>query len=199
MPGLGILLGGWRLLARLPAWTWPFLALLAFGGLQTVRLDGAQLGPWHVAGFKLGPIGMEGWKPKAKRLRGTIDKFAAAQKKARKDALAARAKQEARYRALAERTDHDIQLAKANAMARADRYIAAHRVRCAADTGAAGRADRAGQGAGAKGDHRPGAAAKLAPDLVAVSAADIRICTANTERLIAARKWGLAIAKNPSN
>lgn len=115
-----------------------------------------------------------------------------AQERARAAQQAAMDREQARYDELAERTDREYQASQVEAMSAADRYIAANRVRppsgsVASDTSAAP------QGDGASGDSGPGSPALV--DAVAVSAEDVRICTVNTSRLIAAHLWAVGLAE----
>ena len=63
------------------------LGLLA---VQSIRLEG----------FKIWPIDVEGWKPKAERLQATIDNITAAQDLAEQNARTARLEDEAEYRGI---------------------------------------------------------------------------------------------------
>lgn len=116
--------------------------------------------------------------------------YTEAQRQAAILARQAREAQERRYAEQAEKADHDHELALADAMGRADRFIAAHRVRTA---GAVAR-PASDPGSAAEG-HRPesGDGPGAAPELVAVTPDDVRICTANTTRLEAVREWALGL------
>ena len=94
-------------------------ALIVLLTVQTARIEG----------FKVWPIAVEGWKPKAERLQADLDNVKAAQVVALAKAQAAKDKAEQNYRTLAENTDDQIKQARSAAMASAERYIAAHRVR----------------------------------------------------------------------
>jgi hypothetical protein len=156
--------------------------LAALLAVQIVRLEG----------FKLWPLHMEGWKPKAERLQTDLDNVKRDQKAAADAAKAARLAEEARYRQLAEDTDAKLRQAQSRALDSAERFIVAHRLpaRVAGPTSGAGagsESDRAG------GDHSAGGTADLASDVVAVSAEDVRICTRNTARLVAAHDWAATL------
>lgn len=156
--------------------------LVALLAVQTVRLEG----------FKLWPLHMEGWKPKAERLQTDLDAMKRAQKAAADAAKAARLAEEARYRQLAEDTDAKLQQAQSRALDSAERFIVAHRLPAhvagpASGSGTGPESDRAG------GDHGAGGTAELAADFVAVSADDVRICTRNTARLVAAHDWAATL------
>lgn len=118
--------------------------------------------------------------------RATIAKMEQASQSARQAQLAANLATEARYRAQAEKADHDSQVALADAHAAAARYIAANRVRTNGTDRTSG-ASSAAQGDFAQGGHGPGSAS------VMVSEADILICTDNTARLDAVKAWGDAL------
>jgi hypothetical protein len=93
----------------------------------------------------------------------------------------------AKYRERASNADRNHQTALAAANNAAARYVAAHRLpdRSCAPSGAdpVPAADIAGGGDGAG----------VEAIMVAVSADDVAICSANTARLEAVRQWGVAI------
>jgi hypothetical protein len=156
--------------------------LLALLAVQTVRLEG----------FKLWPLSVEGWKPKAERLQRDLDNVAKAQVTARERLVAAKLKAEADYRNLAERIDDEAEEVRAGALDDAERFIAANRVRCQA-------AGRGSSGAVAAADNRDTGDSQAVPGAaeldgtVAVPAADIRACTVNTLQAEAARAWALEL------
>lgn len=166
---------------------WAALIALAFGillillGVQTVRIEG----------FKIWPLHMEGWKPKAERLQLDLDHIKAAQQVALDKALAAKAATEANYRNLAGRIDTDAKQAHDSAMADADAYIRAHRVRSQAAGSAAGNSLAIAEDHGTGNGQGSGSAPEL--DEVAVSPDDIRICTTNTLQAEAARSWAIQL------
>lgn len=104
-------------------------------------------------------------------------------------ALKAKADAEANYRKQAEEADREHQAELAGANARAERYIAANRVRVQAASSAAGGPPAAPGGSGAQGADRSGEA----PELVTVTPDDVRVCTENTVRLEEAREWALRL------
>ena len=176
------------------------LVVAAIAAVQTVRLEGVKVWPFE----------REGWKPKAERLQAVIDDIDQAQELAAEAARQAKNAQEKRYRQLAERIDDDAKIAEQNALAAADRFIAANRLRCPPDRGLSGGAFAGATNYGAgHGDTRSSSAeldgrrgggpdrTDLArtfagpPELVAVAAEDVRICTANTLQAEAARRWAL--------
>jgi hypothetical protein len=160
-------------------------AVLFFGFCtQTVRLEGFKLWPFH----------MEGWKPMAIRQQDEIARIKAAQKSAAEAAKRARLAQEALYNKLAEEADAKLEAMRRDAQNAAERYIAAHRLPRPAHRPSSG-PGTAGKGDSAQGSDGPGEAPELDADIVSVSADDIRICTANTSRLIAVRQWALALPK----
>lgn len=110
-----------------------------------------------------------------------------AQAEAEAAARKAKADQEARYRAHAERTDANAEKAIADARAAAERYIA--RMRPQGTPGAPGGPAASPDSGSAPDGNRPGGEAEL----VLVSADDIRICSVNTARLEAVRDWSLGL------
>lgn len=155
--------------------------LVALLAVQTVRLEG----------FKLWPLSIEGWKPKAERYERTINELDEKMKAARDDWEAAILKREQAYRDLAQRTDDNAEQALSDAMDAAERHIAANRVRCEGNRGGVSGPTANPEGGSAGGSNRPGGASEL----VAVTENDVRVCTANTIRLEAAREWGLSLAE----
>lgn len=155
-----------------------FVALLAAFAVQTWRLDRAQRDN--------------------STLTATIAQIEAAQKHAADKARLARLEQEARYQALAQRTDEHAEQAQADAMVAARDFIARNRVQCAAAGSAAGRSGTSADSGGPQSADRSGAAAQLdavsdhivgVTDMIAVLESDVLICTENTVRLEAAREW----------
>jgi len=119
-----------------------------------------------------------------------VAEYHAAQDEALARAIAAKNSAEARYRALAQRTDTNARQAQIEAADAATRYIIRNRVQpCPVAGAASGDVAPAGS-ASASGADGPGAGAVM----VGVSEADIRICTENTVRLQAARDWALGLA-----
>jgi hypothetical protein len=106
-------------------------------------------------------------------------------------AVAAKAAQEARYASLAKDADNAHEAQLADARAAAERYIARNRVRPQAASGSTGGTAAPAESGG------PGSAdsAGGAPVMVAVTEADIGVCTDNTLRLEAARDWALSLAE----
>lgn len=171
-------------------------ALVAALAVQTVRVEG----------LKLWPIEVEGWKPRATRLEQTLANVRVAEQLAEAWARQARIDLEARYRAVAERTDIDAREATSVALGDAERFIAAgghaavragaDRLRAETDRGSGGPA-AAGTGDQGTGDPQgAGAPAELdeaGRAFVAVTADDVRICTVNTVKAEAARHWALEL------
>lgn len=96
---------------------------------------------------------------------------------------------EAEYQEKAREADQKHRAELSQAMAAAERHIAAHRVRQGGCGGATGNAGATAQGDGSAGADRSGADAEL----VAVTADDVRICTVNTQRLIDAHNWAISL------
>lgn len=120
--------------------------------------------------------------------RATVAQMELASKQARDAQIAANLATEARYRAQAEKADHAYQIALQDAQRASERYIAANRVRPNGSRSASGAAAPAEGDVAVSGD-RSG----IPPNMVAVTADDVRICTANTLRLEAVRDWGLGL------
>lgn len=133
----------------------------------------------------------EGWKPRAERLQGDLDKIVAAQKQAHDLAHKARLAQEAKSKQKAETTDAHFAETRPLDMALADRFIATHRLRTPAVAGGTGTTGATSQGDGSEGADGPRSTAKLDAGLVAVPEQDVRTCTENTARLVAAHDWAL--------
>lgn len=170
--------------------------LLVLLAVQTVRLDG----------FKLWPLSLQGWKPRAEAAEKTIADIAAAQELARKTARAAREAKEQAYRDIAERIDDNAQGQIDDAMAAAERFIAARGVRAEATGGTGGRTRTCAGSGGAADPARAGGAPELdaAADrgageplipagYVLVPADDVRTCTTNTVKAEAARAFVLEL------
>lgn len=96
---------------------------------------------------------------------------------------------EAEYQEKAREADQKHRAELSQAMAAAERHIAAHRVRQGGCGSATGNAGSAAQGDGPAGADRSGADAEL----VAVTADDVRICTVNTQRLLDGREWAVGL------
>ena len=133
--------------------------------------------------------GKRGANERADRATATLKAdralYTAAQEEAKARAIAAVKAQEARYQEQAANADQSHRQALETAYSALDRYIAANRVRAKAvdrasvGTGEARESDRAESSDG------PGGTA----DMVAVTADDLRICTVNTQRLVAVKAW----------
>jgi uncharacterized Fe-S center protein len=119
--------------------------------------------------------------------------YANAQTEAARIAREALLHQEHIYVTKAQETDHVYQAKLTDADRRANAYIGANRVRGQAAPGVASGAIASAQGSGAQGGERSGAA----PDMVAVTAGDIDVCTTNTVRLEAAREWAVGLENRP--
>lgn len=112
--------------------------------------------------------------------------YTKAQNEANARAIAAVKAQEARYKEQANNADRSYKEALADANSALDRYIATNRVRRAgtADSSPGG-TTASPQGDAAESGDGPGATSFM----VAVTPDDLRICTVNTERLIAVKAW----------
>jgi hypothetical protein len=154
------------------------LAAVGFGVVQTVRLEG----------FKVWPFKVEGALAKVDRLEGELQAILAAQAAAEKLARAQKAANEAAYRRIAEGIDDAFEENLDGELAAAARFIAANRVRCPTPARGASRTIATAGDSGAESLGGGSRAAELdaaggdpvLPDLVAVPADDVRICTVNT-------------------
>lgn len=159
-----------------------FAALLIVAAVQTARIEGFGIWPFKVKGYA------EKLADAAERER----RIAVAQDKALKKAIEARNKVEREYADLATKVDTHANEQTAQWAGPVERFIAANRVRCPANT--------PGGPAAAAEDHSPGSGqeAGAAPivDAVAVTADDVRICTANTLQAEAAREWAIGLEAN---
>lgn len=142
-----------------------------------------------------GPLGIgfafEGWKPRAERLQRDLDNVTAAQEVALERALEAKHRAETKYLNLADRIDNEADQARAGALDDAERFIRANRVRCEAAGGSSSGTVAAAEDHSAQGSDR----SSPAPELVAVTEDDVRVCTVNTTRLEAVREWALELEK----
>jgi len=117
--------------------------------------------------------------------------YTAAQEEAKARAIAAIEAKEAEYKDKANAADLSHAKALADAAGRTERYIAANRVRAETVGGAS-----SGTIASAQGDNPGGSVGSgESPFMVAVTPDDVRICTVNTERLIAAKAWADSLSK----
>lgn len=173
----------WLTGLRLPA-AWLVAAAFAlFGIVQTVRIEGLRIWPLRITGLLT---------ERDDAIKGRADDRAAyvsAQELARQRNEQAIAKREADFRALADQKDKEYATELADAQSIAERYIASHRLRSPAPQDGVGSAPALGQDRGTGGAVGPGDA----PELVGVTADDIRICTENTSRLEKAREWALGL------
>lgn len=123
-----------------------------------------------------------------KVLRSTEVAMRAAEREATANQIAANQAQEARWAAQSRKVDHDYQTALDRSQRAADSYIAANRVQrhgasCPGGGDTVPRADTAGSADSASAE----------AEMVTVTPDDIKICTANTERLSSARDWALGL------
>lgn len=155
-------------------WALPLLALLAWG-VRVDHLRGVYKSRWQAVSTEYDAFKV-----------AIIDKTA--QALAAQKAVTAAKEQEWKDKADAADKAHDQALG--DAMARADRYIAANRVlRQAGGGSAAGGACAAAEDHDAGGPDSPGGDAEL----VAVTAKDVRVCTVNTQRLQDAHDWAAGL------
>lgn len=158
-----------------------FVVLVAMLAVQTARIEGFGIWPFKVKGY-------------AEKLADAAERearIAVAQDEALKKAIEARNKVEREYADLATKVDTHANEQTAQWAGPVERFIAANRVRCPANptggTAASAEGDRAGSG------EKDGAAPVV--DAVAVTADDVRICTANTLQAEAAREWALGLER----
>ncbi len=100
---------------------------------------------------------------------------------------AQKAAADARQAANTQRTNDATQPARKAALAGADRYAATHRVQCPAQVAAT--RDASGNLPGPSPDSGRAETAPPAPDMVAISRADLDACTLNTVDLWLAYEW----------
>jgi len=166
---IGLLLARWRLPLSIAA------AVAAFGLIAA---------SWHYR---------SAYHAEKALRRADRASYANAQTEAARIAREALLHQEHIYVTKAQEIEHEYVVKIADARSLADRYIAAHRLRIQAAAGNASGAIASAQGSGAQGADRSSAA----PGMVAVTAADIGVCTDNTTRLEAAREWALGLESRP--
>lgn len=173
------------LLDRL-TWRVGFIAAAALAVLlgigvttQTIRIEGINLWPLRIEGFKAANA----------RLTLDLDRVKEATELADAKARAAKVAAEAEYQRKAEETDAKYQVQLADMRGRAARYADAHRVRPQAVAGARGRAAAPAEGQRAEGADRSGSDAEL----VAVTRADFDTLTENTLRLQQAHEWACGL------
>lgn len=155
-------------------WALPLLALLAWG-VRVDHLRGVYKSRWQAVSTEYAAFKV-----------AIIDKTA--QALAAQKAVTAAKEQE--WKDKADAADKAHEQALGDAMARADRYIAANRVlRQTAGGSASGGACSSAENDGPGGSDRSGADAEL----VAVTAGDVRVCTVNTQRLLDARDWAVEL------
>jgi len=166
---IGLLLARWRLPLSIAA------AVAAFGLIAA---------SWHYR---------SAYHAEKALRRADRASYANAQTEAARIAREALLHQEHTYVTKAQETDHVYQAKLTDADRRARAYIGANRVRGQAAAGNVSGAIASAQGSGAQGADRSSAA----PGMVAVTAADIGVCTDNTTRLEAAREWALGLESRP--
>lgn len=128
-------------------------------------------------------------KHKAQRvLASTVIAWKAAEREATAAQIAANSAQQERWAQQAKETDDGYQKARIDADSRAERFIAANRVRRDCPRGTGSGDPLQGPGAATGVD-----AAGSTSELVAVAPDDVQICTDNTLRLDAARNWALGL------
>lgn len=150
-----------------------FALVIALLALQTARIEG----------FKVWPISVEGWKPKAERLAATIDQMESASIAARDAQQAINTAEETRTRQLAERIDNEQARNQAIARDAVDNYIAANRVR-SPDRGIACATPAPAS------DTDTGILEGVPADtLVYVSDSDVRACSAAVIYAVGAHDW----------
>ena len=139
----------------------------------------------------------------ADTVRAQAAQFKQAQADATAIAQAALAHQNAVYAAKAKDADNAYQSQLADAQSAAQRYINSHRVGSVSDAastvfmrvqsasaqGGSGATTASPQGISARSGNGPG----TSPELVAVTANDIDVCTVNTKRLQVVRDWALTL------
>ena len=177
-----------------------FYVMFGVDGMADSLAFAKRLPPWVyyalAAVIAAGLIYRAGWNARDEKADSEQAQMVAAYEQAQAEALrlaiAAREAQEARYRDLAKRIDTDAQDARNQAADAVTRYIVRNRVQPCTVGSAGSTTPASTEGGSASGSVGTGAPAIV--DAVAVSEADIRICTDNTARLVAAREWALGLA-----
>lgn len=186
---------------ELPAWTSTKLAVkgiwAAIVGLLLITSAAvAVVMSVQLHGFKLWPINIEGWKPKAERLALEIEQM----EKAQEQAAAAQKKvldeQAQAYEQLAQEIDEDAQAEIEAIYDSTERFIRNNRLR-AANIRCPSSGSTSPTGHNSAGDSeevREASVMDAEENLrVAVLPEDVRICTANTLQAEAARAWAVEL------
>jgi hypothetical protein len=136
--------------------------------------------------FHIGPVGWEGWKPKAERFERerdachtASDQNAAAQK-------AQKAAYEAKYKEMAHEADEQVERAQADALAATDRYIAAHRVQRNQGGVSAPVATASDSGS---------VVPETVPAGIVMGEADVRACAALYPYAVEAHNWAVSLSQ----
>lgn len=137
----------------------------------------------QIEGLRLWPIHVVGWREENNNLRLDLDAIKAAQVTAAAKALAAKAAEEARSRADAERTDDAFKNEIDHYRSLASRYASANRVRPQAPRSASSGAATPSTDHSAEGTNGPSNTA------VVLDRADFDIMVENSVRLKAAVEW----------
>lgn len=171
----------------------PIFSAIAYIGANWKWLLGAAASLVLATLLAFTTIDRNQWRAAARKADATIAKFSDAQKQATIAAQTAHDAQEQRYKDLANAADQNHAAQTASADDAVARYIASHRVPACPTSGAAGST------AASAGRSDPESAVRpdSAPDMVAVTPGDIRVCTDNTLRLEAARDWAAGLNVTP--
>lgn len=149
------------------------LALILALAVQTARIEGF--------------LWFRGLKAELALKQAQIDKIRDAQETAELKAIAAKLQAERKYAEKAKEADSAHAKELAGALDRASAFIRANRVQCPQVGNSLSRSVAAAEGGSAEGAD--------GPDHVAVMAADVMICTENTERLRAAKAWAESLSR----
>lgn len=138
----------------------------------------------------IGPVGFEGWKPKAERMERERDQCHEAGEQNTKAQQAQKAAYEARYKDLAHDADEQVERAQSDALAATERYIADHRVR----------PNQSGVSApvAATDDSGSGVSESL-PAGIVMGEADVRACAALYPYAVEAHNWAVGLSDNPAH
>lgn len=159
------------------------IAAIAFGVVQTARVEG----------FKVWPISITGLKQQVSNLKRDLRDMEKASKEAAEKARAVRLAKEREYAQLAKRIDDEAEQAQADAMDAAERFIRDNSVRCQAVGNSLSRTRASPEGGGAESVGQPRTLPKL--DGVLIPPDDVRICTENTVRLQQAQSWAFSLLR----
>lgn len=131
---------------------------------------------------------MHSWKELARARGVALEQVVSVQKEQNQRIIAWAKNIEAKGKRIADNADEQYQAGFVDARSAAERYIAAHRVRTATDSGGTVPASPTASGDG------PGVPAVLSSDLVMVAASDVLACSDAAEYALRAHNWAMELA-----